>query len=48
VNDEESTAVGWFDVEELPELPPSHLHVLRRTLLDRDEAWFASSSPGVR
>ena len=47
VNDEESTAVGWFDLDDLPELPSSHLHALRQASLDGKEAWFASSSSDV-
>jgi 8-oxo-dGTP pyrophosphatase MutT (NUDIX family) len=42
VNDEESTDVGWFAVDELPEIPRRHLEAIRRAQLDAKETWFAT------
>ncbi|MBT1002400.1 NUDIX domain-containing protein [Paenarthrobacter sp. DKR-5] len=41
VNDDESLAVGWFAPEDLPDLPPSHLHTLRRALASDGVPHFA-------
>lgn len=32
VNDDESLAVGWFELDDLPDLPPSHLRRLKHAL----------------
>lgn len=46
VNDDESTAVGWFELDALPDLPKSHRHALR-CALGTEQTWFASGSPAV-
>lgn len=40
VNDDESLAVGWFDLAALPELPARHLTCVRDALADSREARF--------
>lgn len=40
VNDDESLAVGWFGVNELPELMPGHLTSIHRALAPADAAHF--------
>jgi len=40
VNDDESLAVGWFSVHELPELMPGHLTSIHRALAPADAAHF--------
>lgn len=42
VNDEESSEVGWFPVDDLPPLPERHLTYVRRALEDTKETWFAT------
>lgn len=40
VNDDESLAVGWFAVDELPELMPGHLTSIHRAMAPADAAHF--------
>jgi 8-oxo-dGTP pyrophosphatase MutT (NUDIX family) len=40
VNDDESLAVGWFSVDELPQLMPGHLTSIHRALAPADAAHF--------
>ncbi len=40
VNDDESTAVGWFDVADLPPLRPGHLACILRALAFNGEPHF--------
>jgi 8-oxo-dGTP pyrophosphatase MutT (NUDIX family) len=40
VNDDESLAVGWFAVDELPELMPGHLTSIRHALAPAEAAHF--------
>src|SRR5919112_2841001 len=40
VNDDESLAVGWFGIDELPELMPGHLTSIQRALAPADAAHF--------
>ncbi len=42
VNDEESTDVGWFATDDLPDIPARHVTAIRRAQLDTKETWFAS------
>jgi ADP-ribose pyrophosphatase YjhB (NUDIX family) len=41
VNDDESVDVGWFAIDDLPELPPHHAHALALAQAD-EPAWFAA------
>lgn len=43
VNDDESLEVGWFRLDELPELPQRHLACIRDALQRSPEAGFLSS-----
>lgn len=40
VNDDESLAVGWFALDELPELMPGHLSSIRHALAPAEAAHF--------
>lgn len=40
VNDDESLAVGWFAIDELPPLRPGHLDCIQRALAYSGEAGF--------
>ncbi|WP_269938187.1 NUDIX hydrolase [Arthrobacter sp. HY1533] len=40
VNDDESLAVGWFAIDELPPLRPGHLECIQRALAYNGEAGF--------
>jgi ADP-ribose pyrophosphatase YjhB (NUDIX family) len=40
VNDDESLAVGWFDVDALPEVSESTLLRIERALAGAEAAWF--------
>lgn len=40
VNDDESLAVGWFALDELPELMPGHLASIRHALAPAEAAHF--------
>ncbi len=40
VNDDESVDVGWFSLDDLPDLPPRHLACIRDALSPRPEARF--------
>jgi ADP-ribose pyrophosphatase YjhB (NUDIX family) len=41
VNDDESVDVGWFAIDDLPELPAHHAHALALARTD-EPAWFAA------
>lgn len=41
VNDDESVGVGWYALDELPELPPRHANCIQRYLEGVPEAWFS-------
>ncbi|WP_018761883.1 NUDIX hydrolase [Arthrobacter sp. 135MFCol5.1] len=40
VNDDESLAVGWFGLDELPELMPGHLTSIRQALTPAGAVYF--------
>ncbi|UZX02358.1 NUDIX domain-containing protein [Arthrobacter sp. CDRTa11] len=40
INDDESLAVGWFGIDELPELMPGHLTSIHRALAPVEAAHF--------
>ena len=42
VNDDESTEVGWFPLEDLPPLTQRELAIIADAYADRPEAWFAA------
>ncbi|MEV6971790.1 NUDIX domain-containing protein [Hamadaea sp. NPDC051192] len=42
VNDDESTEVGWFSVEDLPPLTERETACIADAYADRPEAWFAT------
>lgn len=42
VNDDESTEVGWFSVEDLPPLTEREMACIADAYADRTEAWFAT------
>lgn len=41
VNDDESVDVGWFPLDELPDLPERHRECVRRYTCGAATAWFA-------
>ncbi|WP_120522565.1 NUDIX hydrolase [Arthrobacter celericrescens] len=47
VNDDENLAVGWFSLDTLPDVGPSHLECVRRALSE-DPVGFTSSEPRIR
>jgi hypothetical protein len=40
INDDESLAVGWFTMDELPELMPGHLTSIRHALAPAGDTYF--------
>ncbi|PRY21938.1 NUDIX hydrolase [Pseudosporangium ferrugineum] len=47
VNDAESIAVGWFALDDLPELTPFALQRIRTALDDGAPAWFAQPGESI-
>ncbi|MFC8015498.1 NUDIX hydrolase [Streptomyces cinereoruber] len=45
VNDDESTEVGWFDVDDLPEMKRFSLLRIEKALAD-DPTWFRTTATG--
>ncbi|MFB7032005.1 MULTISPECIES: NUDIX domain-containing protein [unclassified Streptomyces] len=45
VNDEESTEVGWFDVDDLPEMKRFSLMRIEKALAD-EPTWFRTTATG--
>jgi ADP-ribose pyrophosphatase YjhB (NUDIX family) len=45
VNDDESSEVGWFDLDSMPDLPPREARCLTRALQPDAAPWFVVPEP---
>lgn len=45
VNDDENLEVGWFEIGDLPSLPPKHLRAIEWTLEPKESGHFITAGP---